>query len=106
MGFAGLYETWSDPSGGEIDTACIITTSANHLMRQVHDRMPAIIERADHSRWLDNDGVEASDAMALARPAPEEALELIEISVSVNKAANDGPELQAPVGEPIRAPAA
>ena len=106
MGFAGLYETWSDPSGGEIDTACIITTPANQLMTQVHDRMPVIIGRADHSRWLDNDGVEAADAMALARPAPEEALELIEIGVAVNKAANDGPELQTPLGEPIRAPAA
>ena len=26
MGFAGLYETWSDPNGGEIDTAYIITS--------------------------------------------------------------------------------
>jgi putative SOS response-associated peptidase YedK len=105
MGLAGLYETWSDASGGEIDTACIITTSANHLMMQVHDRMPAIIPRAEHTRWLDNDGVEAAEAMALARPAPEDALELVEIGPAVNKSANDGPELQSPVGEPIRAPA-
>jgi putative SOS response-associated peptidase YedK len=40
MGFAGLYETWSDPSGGEIDTACIVTTAANRLVGQLHDRMP------------------------------------------------------------------
>src|ERR1700736_4925065 len=32
MGFAGLYETWSDPNGGEIDTACIITTAPNALI--------------------------------------------------------------------------
>ena len=105
MGFAGLYETWSDASGGEIDTACIVTTSANHLMAQIHDRMPAIVARADHSRWLDNDGVEPGEAMALARPAAEEALELVEIGAAVNKAANDGPALQAPLAEPIRAAA-
>jgi putative SOS response-associated peptidase YedK len=105
MGFAGLYETWSYASGGEIDTACIITTSANRLMTQVHDRMPVIIPRPEHTRWLDNDGVDATEAMALARPAPEDALELVEIGPAVNKSANDGPELQTPLGEPIRAPA-
>ena len=102
MGFAGLYETWSDSSGGEIDTACIITTSANRLMSQVHDRMPAIVARADFSRWLDNDGVEAAEAMALARPAAEDGLELVEVGPLVNKTPNDGPELQAPLGEAIR----
>ena len=44
MGFAGLYETWCDPTGGEIDTACIVTTAANRLVGQLHDRMPAILE--------------------------------------------------------------
>ena len=46
MGFAGLYETWCDRTGGEIDTACIITTSANSLAALVHDRMPAILDPA------------------------------------------------------------
>ena len=105
MGFAGLYETWSDPNGGEIDTACILTTSANRLMSQVHDRMPVIISRADHARWLDNDGVEAAAAMELARPAPEDALELVAIGPVVNKYSNDGPQVQAPLAEPIRAAA-
>jgi len=89
----------------QIDTACLITTSANRLMSQVHDRMPAIVARADFSRWLDNDGVEAAEAMALARPAAEDGLELVEVGPLVNKTAYDGPELQAPLGEAIRAAA-
>ena len=56
MGFAGLYETWSDPSGGEIDTACIVTTAANALAGSLHDRMPAILEPDDFAAWLDVDG--------------------------------------------------
>jgi putative SOS response-associated peptidase YedK len=105
MGFAGLFETWSDPGGGEIDTACIITVSADNPMSQVHGRMPAIIARDDHNRWLDNDGVGPAEAMALVRPAPEDALELIEIGAAVNNAANDGPELQVPLATPTRGPA-
>jgi putative SOS response-associated peptidase YedK len=103
MGFAGLYETWSDPNGGEIDTACIITAPANRLIATFHDRMPAIIEARDFHFWLDNDRVEASAATALLRPAPEDALELIEIGNEVNRVGNDDAEIQRPVGAPIKA---
>ena len=103
MGFAGLMETWSDPSGGEIDTACIITTAANRLMARVHDRMPAILPPEAFAIWLDNDGVDAEIATALLRPAPEPALELIPIGAAVNRAANDDAAVQTPIGEAIRA---
>ena len=103
MGFAGLFETWSDPTGGEIDTACIVTTKANHLMSSVHDRMPVILPREAFPLWLDSDRVEAATATALLRPAPEGALELIPIGTGVNRVANDDPSLQAPMGAILRA---
>ena len=103
MGFAGLYETWSDPTGGEIDTACIVTTPANALAGLLHDRMPAILEPGDFSAWLDVDGVDPAKAAALLKPAPEAALELVEIGPSVNRVANDDARIQTPVAAPIRA---
>jgi putative SOS response-associated peptidase YedK len=106
MGFAGLYETWSDPTGGEIDTACIITTSANPLAAIVHERMPAILEPGEFAPWLDVEGVEPPKALALLKPAPESALELIEIGPAVNHFANDDERVQRPVAAPIRAGAA
>ena len=102
FGLAGLYETWSDPSGGEIDTACIVTTKANGLMSHVHDRMPAIIPREAFSNWLDVDGVAADAATSLLRPAAEDALELVPIGTAVNRVANDDLALQAPTGPPVR----
>ncbi|MBV8473898.1 MAG: SOS response-associated peptidase, partial [Hyphomicrobiales bacterium] len=105
MGFAGLMETWSDPNGGEIDTACIITTFANGLMAAVHERMPAIIQPETFSTWLDNDGVDVAEASALLRPAPDEALELVPVGPAVNRVANDGAMVQTPVGQAIRAAA-
>ncbi len=103
MGFAGLYETGSDPTGGEIDTAGIVTTAANPLTALLHDRMPAILEPGDFSAWLDVDGVEPAKAATLLKPAPEAALELVEIGPSVNRVANDDPRVQTPVAAPIRA---
>jgi len=102
IALAGLYETWSDPSGGEIDTACIITTKANGLMSHVHDRMPAIIPREAFSRWLDVDDIDATAAAAMLHPAPEETLELVPIGTGVNRVANDDAALQKPTGAPLR----
>jgi putative SOS response-associated peptidase YedK len=101
MGFAGLYETWCDRTGGEIDTACIITTSANSLAALVHDRMPAILDPGEFVPWLDVEGVGAAKALALLKPAPDAALELVEIGPAVNRVANDDESLQQPIAPPI-----
>ena len=102
LAFAALGETWSDPNGGEVDTACIITTRANCLMSAVHDRMPVILEPENFSAWLDCDGVSAGEAERLLEPAAEKTLELVPVSTAVNRVANDDPSLQEPLGEAIR----
>lgn len=103
MGFAGLYETYVDNTGGEIDTACIIVRPANRLIGLIHDRMPAILDKSDFSAWLDCDRVDAEEALALLTPTPEDALEMIEIGARVNSFANDDADVQAPVAAPFRA---
>jgi putative SOS response-associated peptidase YedK len=103
MGFAGLYETYMDATGGELDSACIITTSANALAREVHDRMPVIVPEEAFSAWLDNEATAPTDALAMLRPAPEDILELTPISKSVGNVANDTEVVQAPVGPALRA---
>ena len=55
MAFAGLWETCADPSGGEIDTACIVTTMANGATVAIHDRMPAVIQPENYDAWLNPD---------------------------------------------------
>ncbi|HUO53783.1 MAG TPA: SOS response-associated peptidase [Rhodoblastus sp.] len=96
MAFAGLWETFADASGGEIDTACIITTSANGATVAIHDRMPALIAPEDFDAWLNPDETIAPP-LDLLRPAPEDDIEFFAISPRVNRVANDGPEIQAPV---------
>jgi putative SOS response-associated peptidase YedK len=102
IGFAGLYETYCDATGGEIDTALIITTAANALISQLHVRMPAILDQKHFAAWLDVDEIGPDKAVALLRPAPVSKLELIEVGPAVNRAANDDVSLQKPVGQPIR----
>lgn len=54
MGFAGIWNRWHDPVEPErvIETYSIITTDANSLVAQVHDRMPVIIPARYYDKWL------------------------------------------------------
>jgi putative SOS response-associated peptidase YedK len=97
MAFAGLWESWLGADGSEIDTACIVTTTANGLIGAVHDRMPAILEPRDFDAWLDERATPPDEAVALIKPAANEALEMIEIGPAVGAVANDGPQIQTPV---------
>lgn len=91
--FAALFETWMAPDGGEIDTAALLTTTANGLVSAVHDRMPVILPAADHEAWLDA-RTSPEDAFALLRPPPDDCLEMVPVSASIGNVANDGPEVQ------------
>ncbi|MFI5010978.1 MAG: SOS response-associated peptidase [Hyphomicrobiales bacterium] len=97
FGMAGLWECWSSPDGGEIDTACILTTSANGTLAAISERMPVILDPPAYDTWLDCRNVRVQAAMRLAQPAPDETLERVEIGDAVNRVANDGPFVQAPL---------
>jgi putative SOS response-associated peptidase YedK len=105
IAFAGLWEVWAGPNGEEMDTVCIVTTAANSLLAPIHDRMPVVIAPDAFDMWLDCDRVDAELATALIAPAPEAVFEAYEISTAVNRTANDGPQLIAPVKEGEAPPA-
>jgi putative SOS response-associated peptidase YedK len=94
LGFAGLWDHWLGADGSEIETMAIITVAANNTVSAVHDRMPAILAPADFDAWLDMRSVEAKDAMPLLAPAPDDLLELFEVSARLNNVRNEGPEVQ------------
>jgi putative SOS response-associated peptidase YedK len=77
LAFAALHETFLDPNGSEIDTACVLTVAANVALAPFGERMPALIARADFARWLDHETTSLAAAAALLAPAPEAALRLV-----------------------------
>jgi putative SOS response-associated peptidase YedK len=98
MAFAALWETWISPDGSEIDTVAMMTGPANGVMGAIHDLCPVILDPADWPLWLDPAN-ETEGIAALLKPPPDDAFELIRIGDAVNKVANDGPEVQRPLGE-------
>ncbi len=102
--FAGLWETYSHPDGGDIDTAAIVTTDANGVLAPIHDRMPVVLSPEGVRRWLDARAVNGEEALSLVRPCPEEWLDMAPVSTRVNKVENDDPDLQTPLAAPETRP--
>lgn len=94
--FAGLWDRWRKPDGKLLYSFTIITTGPNELVRQIHNRMPAILRPEDEKRWLDPT---VRDAAALSRmlgPYPAELMKSYCVSRAVNSPLNDAPECIAP----------
>ena len=103
--FAGLWETWRDPEGGEAVESCsIVVTDANERLREIHHRMPVILPTEAQASWLDPESGR-EDLEALLRPYPGEAMEAFPVSTLVNKPANDDPRcLEPQVASPPEQP--
>jgi putative SOS response-associated peptidase YedK len=97
MGMAAIYENWLGADGSEIETMAILTTAANRAISALHDRMPVIIAREHIDAWLDCRSGTTAEIMALLAPAPEDLLDIVEVSRKLNDPRNDGPEVQEPI---------
>jgi putative SOS response-associated peptidase YedK len=93
LAFAGLWETWTGLNGEELETAAIVTTTANTTLAPVHDRMPVVVPPDAFDLWLNCAEVDAQTAAALIVPAPDDLLEAYPVSSAVNRVANDEPAL-------------
>jgi putative SOS response-associated peptidase YedK len=82
------------PEGGEpVESFTIITTQANKLVGEVHDRMPVIIAPRDYQRWLT---APANTARRLLLPYTS-GMTIAPVSDRVSSVKNDDAELLRPV---------
>lgn len=86
LAMAGLWEENRKVSddGSTIRTCTIITTSANRKTSTLHDRMPVLLDREDHDRWLDPGFRDVQELKGLLVPAAEELLDMTPVSHRVN----------------------
>jgi len=97
IAFGGLMESWSEPGGCEIDTGAILTTRASADLRDIHERMPVIIQPEHFDHWLNCWTNEPRHVEDLLQPMEEGFFEAIAVSDLVNAVANTSPEIQAEV---------
>jgi putative SOS response-associated peptidase YedK len=94
---AAIWEHWVGGDGSELETMAILTVPANRALAALHDRMPALLPPSSFADWLDCRSGSAVEAAPLLAPAPEDLLEITEVSPLLNDPRREGPELQEPV---------
>jgi putative SOS response-associated peptidase YedK len=97
LAFAGLWEHWRDKeSDVSLETATLITTTANEFMQQLHHRMPVVLDPATADSWLagDNELLEFAGEFC-----PD--MKAWPVDKRVNSPRNEGDELIAAVGDAI-----
>ena len=88
---AGIWDHWERESQ-VIESAAIIVTDGNAMMKPIHDRMPVIIDPENFEPWLDP-AIDGHKLVGLLNPHAEEGFEAYPISTAVNKPANNSREL-------------
>jgi putative SOS response-associated peptidase YedK len=88
LAFAGLWESFEN-DGEQVETCAILTTAANELVSQVHNRMPVILAPGNFDQWLDPANQDVQD---LPRPYPADRLFVRPVSNYVNNVKNQGPQ--------------
>ncbi len=88
--FAGLWEQW-EREGEVIESCAVITTAANELMAEFHDRMPVILDPKDYDLWLDAAVHDPKLLVPLLRPYPSDQLVAYPVSQTVNNPRHEGP---------------
>ena len=94
---AALYDTWVSPSGEKLHTCTIVTTAANGLVSDVHDRMPVILTPRAEALWLDRLVQDERELVPLLAPYPAEAMRRYAVSPKVGNVRYDSPDCVEPV---------
>jgi putative SOS response-associated peptidase YedK len=79
-----------------IESCTILTTEANELAAQMHDRMPVILSPNDYMEWLDP---QSKEPEKLLTPFQASEMSAIPVNPIVNNARNEGPECIEPLVE-------
>ncbi len=90
--FAGLWDKWKDPKGGELETFTIITTQANGLISPMHTRMPVILKHDEENAWLNPTQKNPTELLPMLKPYPPEEMAYYPVTTLINSPKNEGVE--------------
>ena len=91
FGFAALWEAWERAGQARIESCTLLTTTANELVRPVHDRMPVILPPSAYERWLDPAVEDAGALLPLLAPYASEQMTATAVGALVNSPSHEDP---------------
>ena len=89
VGFAGLWEHWQGTDGEAIESFAILTTEAEGAIREIHDRMPVMLDPSAFDAWLDPALSDPDLIRSAIKQIPVSSLAADPVSTYVNAVRND-----------------
>ena len=88
--FAGLWEWWpGEGEEGPIESCAILTTDANDLAKEVHNRMPVILSSKEALAWIDPAIDDKEKLTAMLRPFDPKKMKAYAVNSSVGNVRNN-----------------
>lgn len=94
FGFAGLWETWTDQENDKdaVYKSCtIITTAASGTIRDIHHRMPVILDPKFHKKWLNAEIQDPKELEIILKDGLIHDMKYYPVSKLVNSVKNNDP---------------
>lgn len=86
---AGIYNIQYDDFGNKISSCSIMTTKANTLMGEIHERMPVILSKEDIKDWLNIKVQEKNDIETYLKEYSSDLMSKYRVSKQVNNVRNN-----------------
>ena len=91
--FAGIWSSYKLKNEEKLYTCAIITTTANDLMKDVHPRMPVILDGYSQQKWLVSDKSSDKELLDLLVPYDSKAMGEYRVEKTVNNPFIDNSDL-------------
>ncbi|MER3453794.1 MAG: hypothetical protein C4318_01370 [Acidimicrobiia bacterium] len=97
LAIGAIWSIWCPPDGGiPLRSCALITVPAPSELRDIHDRMPALVDPSNFDRWLDPEYSQAEVLLEMLRPTEAWMLEWYPVSPRVNNPSVNDPSLIVP----------
>jgi putative SOS response-associated peptidase YedK len=98
--FAGLWETWTEKDEESVYKSCtIITTAASESIREIHHRMPVILNPEAYEKWIDFDIHNPKELQLIINEGIIHDMNFYPVSKLVNSVKNNDPNCIKPIDE-------
>ncbi len=94
---AGIWDVWLDAEERSVYSFAIITVPANNILKDIHTRMPAVLDEKDEWKWLESNDKKV--LKNLLKPVADDKMKIYPVSKKVNSAKNEGEELIYPLSD-------
>ena len=96
---AGIWTTVTKKDGSKMHTVAIVTTTANELVANLHDRMPVILDEASEAVWLNPVIVDQGQLEKLLKPYQAHFMTMHQVTKKIGSPSFDTEEAIDPIND-------